>query len=71
MENIKQADKRLRRGQKELTMEWVEKNVGGLAKSVSMKGNENKDFDMCLYLIPFINMFDYVQRQLVKESVPL
>ena len=59
----------MRRGQKALTIEWVEENVGELEKLVSLKGIEEKDFDMCPYLIPFINMFDYVQRHLVKEGV--
>lgn len=70
VDSIKQADKRLRKGQKALTMEWIDENVGDLAKLSDTKGIDEKDFDLVKYLIPFINMFDFVQRQLMIDGVP-
>lgn len=62
--SILQADKRLRNGEKALTIEWVEENVGKLRLL-----DTGEDFDLCLYLIPFINMLDHVQRQSLKEGI--
>tara|TARA_R110001592_G_scaffold259254_1_gene523202 strand:+ start:28 stop:1149 length:1122 start_codon:yes stop_codon:yes gene_type:complete len=69
IESIKQADKRLRLGKKALTIGWVDESVGALTKLGPSKGIHDEDFDLCLYLIPFINMFDYIQRKLVNEGV--
>lgn len=64
IDSIKQADKRLRKGKKPLTISWVEENLGDLQDI-----NSSEDFDTTYHVIPFINMLNYIQRTLVKEGV--
>ncbi len=64
IETIKKAFNRRRSGELPLTIRWVEDNLGILGDV-----STGKDFDCAIYLIPFINMFDFVQRELLKADI--